>query len=570
MHFPIFSHPLVRTLFTSGLLLAASGCPKQPSTPPGTGTAPASTAVKAAEPRPIVYGFTDSPDTLLPYRRANEVSRHLQELIFDGLVNRTQVKKDGRQEFDWALAVKYVEKSDEERKLFSIPLREGVHWHDGHDFTAQDVAFSWRALAESKAPMAGWLRAFIVDVVAVDKHLVQMKLHCERSEEVVKELLSSFKILPAKAKIGNQTQELPADLSGGGLSDDFAFHPVGTGPFKLKDDFQPGSARLEANLDYMRGPPVTRTLFGKRIEDASLLVKNLAKGDVNFVADVSPGSFRQLDSASLKSARYFPYQFHAIFYNIERGSLRNLAFRRAVTAATNKEELAEKLFPGKSGDLSEFINKSLFPHNYEQVVAEPAAYGSSLSYNVDQAKEFLRTSKQRPSFSLLISSQKDGEAVKQLAEAYQQQMRNVGIEVRILDESESRYMSLLRPREGAGDSSPEYEAALVLVSGLDHFYDIRSLFQAGGKRRTGLPPLLEPVARGDRELAAQLMAFGGTISFDRIAEITRRIHRAVDSATPFCPLFSLPRQAYFPKTASRVNVHPEVGFGDVRMWSFGE
>src|SRR4029079_14895613 len=125
-------------------------------------------------------------------------------------------------------------------------------------------------------------------------------------------------------------------------------------------------------------------------------------------------------------------------------------------------------------------------------------------FDAKRAKESLQKSRQRSAFTLLISSAKDGRAATALAQEYKQEMAAAGSDVIVIDEGESRYLSLLR-RSGA--SAPEYEAALVDVVGFDHFYDVRPLFADESARRSGMPALLAPTAKSDEGLRAALAAF---------------------------------------------------------------
>jgi peptide/nickel transport system substrate-binding protein len=565
-----------RRLLVVAAVLAAGGLgcklkkrgPDGEELPAAASSASSASAAKSGDGRgALEYGFTEGADTLVPYRPGNETSRYLQELVFDGLVNRIDVRSDGRQEMDWVLGESYAEKSELERKDVIVNLRRGVRWHDGHPFSADDVVYSWRALAESRAPMAGWLRAFISELRKVDENTIELKLNCERSPEVAKELLSSFKILPAKAKIDGDEVTLPTDLSGGGVADDFSYRPVGTGPFKVDGRFQTELTRFAVNESYVRAMPALRAITARRIEDYDLLVKRLSTGEITLATDVRPESFSALEGKPVDKKKFYPYRFAAVFYNGERGAFRNPSFRRAVTSATNRSALAEKVFAAgaeaKGVDAGEFVNTSIFPHNHEQVLANAKAFETTTPFDLKRAKEWLQKSKQRPGFTLLVSSAKDGRAATAFAQEYKREMAAAGIDVIVVDESESRYHGLLRRNDGA---APEYEAALVDVTGFDHFYDVRPLFLGDDARRAGLPPLLAPVAKADDHLREALKDFGETIAYEKLGDITRRIHESVEASGAVCPLFTLPRYAYYSRSLSRVTIHPEVGFGRVQMW----
>ncbi|MFR1214892.1 MAG: ABC transporter substrate-binding protein [Acutalibacteraceae bacterium] len=68
----------------------------------------------------------------------------IQSIIFSGLM-----KYDGNNKPVADLAESY--EYDENTKTYTFHLREGVKWHDGEVFTADDVVFTYSALTEDKS-----------------------------------------------------------------------------------------------------------------------------------------------------------------------------------------------------------------------------------------------------------------------------------------------------------------------------------------------------------------------------------------------------------------------------------
>jgi peptide/nickel transport system substrate-binding protein len=122
-------------------------------------------------------------------------------------------------------------------------LKQGVQWHDGKPFTADDLVFNWEYAADSAtgAVTAGSYRG-IEKIDKVDSHTAKLTFakpvaywaqpFCGGTGQIVpKHVFEPFK--------GAKSREAPANLK-----------PVGTGPYRVVD-FKPGDAiRAELNPNY--------------------------------------------------------------------------------------------------------------------------------------------------------------------------------------------------------------------------------------------------------------------------------------------------------------------------------
>lgn len=500
----------------------------------------------------ITYADTESPNSLMPCQRdrLNAPGSYLSELVFDGLVNKVGIKPNGQQRFKWALADTWQEKgfSAEERRIVEVVLFPGVHWHDGRKFTADDVIFSWKALKESNAQMKGWLISFIKSINKIDNRTISIQLHIERSEEVVKELLSSFKILPRFIMHNNSEKELPTDLNSEGFAQDYAWKPIGTGPYKV-EDFKITSATFKANEDYFLGAPKIKQFFFRRIEDYHIMVKSMLDKSVHVAMNIHPESSDRLLNSNFRQRKIYPYSFYAIAYNLNRYPFKSIKYRRLINQATNKIDLAKEMFHVK--DVTAFINASVFPHNYQYVQdCEDNSFDSAISFNPKKAGKKLKRLRQKKAYTLLVSSELDGARVQNMANSYKQMMKNLDIQVSISDQSSSQYFAMIKQKN--------YDAVFVHFKGFDHFYDIRSLFSKKGK--------MNLFYCNNKKLKKCLKEFGKTISYEKLTHITKDIHKIVESYVPACFLFTLPEYTYHDNRIGSVIIHPEIGFAKANHW----
>ena len=129
---------------------------------------------------------------------------------------------------------------DEEGTRLTLNLREGVRWHDGKPFTAQDVKCTWDLLQGKTTeklrlnPRKGWYRN-LEAVTANGDHEVTFRL--KRPQPALLALLASgfSPVYPCHVP--------PRDMRQ---------HPIGTGPFKFVE-FKPNERITVArNRDYWK------------------------------------------------------------------------------------------------------------------------------------------------------------------------------------------------------------------------------------------------------------------------------------------------------------------------------
>ncbi len=510
----------------------------------------------------LVYFPNKRPDHLVPILNMNEEAKYLCELIFDGLVNKTTVR-DGREHYQWALVAEegYREEDPWNRKLITIYLKKGVLWHDGREFTADDVIYTIKAIRQSSSPLNSWLNTFIewIKPVEGNNYKIKMKLKVERSKEAFMELFAPIKILPKWYTYQGRQIELPFNLNDGSeVSREFEFSPVGTGPYRIKERGTQERVLLSVNqtIDYRyhlltdnATDPGAKFIRMEVEKDPIKAVKELKKG-LGLIFDVKEDFFKDLQDEPLDYQTYLPYSFYAIIYDTRKSPFNDHHFRKAVTCATNKEELAKKYIAQPDLMSRQVINWSIFPASSGYIQFNPDGFLEANTFNVHRARQYLSNSTvENRKFRLLICSQYDGERAKRLAETYKGMMNAIGIEIEIDDVSAPLYDSKL--------DKGDFDAAFYEFKGFDHLFDLRSLFGRGE---------LNYWQVYDNNLEALLNSFAATLDWEERVRLAQQIHTRIDNITPGCFLFTVPRRAYYSKRLTNVSVHPEVGFSTVETW----
>jgi peptide/nickel transport system substrate-binding protein len=174
-----------------------------------------------------------------------------------------------------SLATRWSESAD--GLTYDFELRQGVKFHNGDPFTAEDVKFTFERYKGAGAPL---LKKKIKDVEVVNPHHVRFHLPEPWTD------FMTFYGSPATG-VGwivpkNYTEKIG--------SDKFKEQPIGLGPYRFVS-YQPGvELVLEANTDYWRKTPHVKRLVMKSVPDATTRLAMLKKQE----ADVTYGLYGAL------------------------------------------------------------------------------------------------------------------------------------------------------------------------------------------------------------------------------------------------------------------------------------
>jgi len=180
-------------------------------------------------------------------------------------------------------------------------LKRGVKWHDGKDFSADDVVFTAQYAGDPAAAMTTVNVYKDIRVTKVDSHTVRVDFP-KPTPFWAEPLVGSVGLILPKhvfeAYMGAKSRENPANLKA-----------VGTGPYKVVD-FKPGDTlRAAANMDYhVANQPAFDTLEikgGGDATSAARAVLQTAEFDVGWNLAVEDVILKQLEGAGKGNMRFF-------------------------------------------------------------------------------------------------------------------------------------------------------------------------------------------------------------------------------------------------------------------------
>jgi peptide/nickel transport system substrate-binding protein len=234
-------------------------------------------AQAAAQPRPggtFRMAYSAALDTLDPQATLNISAQQYSTMVFDNLTSL-----DAHNQPVPELALKWT--PEQHGQEWVLDLRQGVRFHHGTEFTAEDVVATIdRAYDKSLALNATGAFGPVQTARAEGKYRVRLVM-TQPFGELPVALANRWARIVAKDRI-----------------DKLKTAPSGTGPFRVTD-FQPGaSLTMSRNADYwMKGRPYLDVAKQVVIPESVAQQAALRSGDVDFVNAISAETFLALRGA---------------------------------------------------------------------------------------------------------------------------------------------------------------------------------------------------------------------------------------------------------------------------------
>ncbi len=226
-------------------------------------------------------------------------------------------------------------------KVYSFTLREGVKWHDGKPFTAEDVVFSLNLLKKVH-PRGRSTFANISSIAAPDARSVVITLSQPAAYLIRAFASTETPIVPKHIYEGSEAAANPNGNA-----------PIGTGPFKFKE-WQRGNYILyERNPDYWGKPePGISQLVVKIIPDAAARSIAFESGSVDF-GYRTPVALSDLDRLKkLPNLRFetrgasYSFNVTRLEFNLDNPYFKDKRVRQAVAHAIDRKVILNTIHYG--------------------------------------------------------------------------------------------------------------------------------------------------------------------------------------------------------------------------------
>jgi peptide/nickel transport system substrate-binding protein len=303
----------------------------------------------------ITVGMVLEPPNLDPTAgAAAAIDEVVYANIFEGL---TRFASDGSI-VPW-LAREW--ETSEDGLTWTFHLQEGVTFHDGTTFDAEDVKFSLdRARAEDSANAQKQLFAGISEVTVIDPLTVQITLSAPNGN------------LPFNLAWGDAVIVAPESAATN------ATNPIGTGPFTFVNWVQGDRVEIARNPDYWGEPVALASATFRFISDPNAAFAAMMAGDVDaFPNFPAPETLSQFENDPRFRVIVGSTEGETILaMNNRQPPLDDVRVRKAIAHAINRQEIIDGAMFGYGTP----IGTHFAPHHPDYVdLTAQSAYDPELS-----------------------------------------------------------------------------------------------------------------------------------------------------------------------------------------------
>ena len=311
-------------------------------------------------PKELRVGISTEPWDLDPAIRTDTGSGYIIKNVYDPLI---ELDQNNQPTCEFALCKEW-ELKDEARTIV-VTLREGVTFHDGSDFTADDVKYSieWQLDDENEAPNKELLGP-IESIEVIDDHTLQVNFENPYTGVLQEWTRVLDGIVPEGAHGERSEEKGVAGFAGTDLSRE----PIGTGPFKFVEWVSGSHITLEPNNEYwaegVPAPGIDRVVF-EIIEDPAAMQAALIGGSIHIVDKVPFRDFATISQMpGIETKRIPGIQTQLIYINLgappfgvsedqvgnEEEIARAKNLRKFLFHAIDRNAIADTLFYGMASN----------------------------------------------------------------------------------------------------------------------------------------------------------------------------------------------------------------------------
>ena len=297
----------------------------------------------------IRFAYDQVPENIDPYFNNVRIGVIIGQHVWDTLIYRDPTTN----EYKGQLAKSWKWLDD---KTLEFELRQGIKFHNGEEFDADDVVFTMNFVAKPENKVVTQNNVnWIAGAEKIDKFKVRIKL--KRTFPAAIEYLAGPVVIHPNeyyAKVGPQGMNTAA---------------IGTGPYKVTQHVVGKSVRLERNPDYFKESPKPAAKVGKVdirfIPDRQTQIAETLAGGVDFIMNVPPDQAAQIKAVphlAVKSGE----TMRIVFLNLNtldggpQPALKDLRVRQAIHHAIDREAMVKQLV----GDGARVLNAICYPSQF--------------------------------------------------------------------------------------------------------------------------------------------------------------------------------------------------------------
>ncbi len=289
-------------------IIFVSGCTREP---------------EIKSPENITVGFLADAKKLLPLFASDSASAEISGYIFNGLTKYDKnIKIIGDLAESWDISPDGL--------TITFYLRKNVKWHDGVEFTADDVLFTYQTVTNPNIPTPySSIYGPVERVEKIDKYTVRIIY-----KEPYAPALESWGmgILPRHFLEGK-------DIT----SPEINRNPIGTGPFMIEEWVTGQKIVLKAFDEYFEKAPNIKKFIARIIPDNATMFLELKFGGIDYMGLTPPQYKLQADTEFFnkyfQKFRYPSFGYTYLGYNLLDPKFSDKRVRQAISHAINKKDI---------------------------------------------------------------------------------------------------------------------------------------------------------------------------------------------------------------------------------------
>jgi peptide/nickel transport system substrate-binding protein len=377
---------------------------------------------------------TDAPPkSMNPHAFSSDANLSYMSNFFDGLLQRPA--PDGK--LSPALAVKWKRLDG---TTWKFDLRKGVKFHNGNDFTAADVKFTFERMKDPQYSKLLNIANSIASIETPDDYTVIFK---------------TVKPVPWFAETMHQNFIVDMESSKDRDDGDYNTRPIGTGAYKFVEWVKGSYVRMMANEDYWEGAPKYKNVDIRPITEEATRFAALAGKQADIINGVPVTLIERIEKMAHVKLISRPAR-RAIYMDIsnkEGTPFADVRVRKAIAHAINEDEIIEKVMRGQATPAAQVPD-------VPTVGYVPGL--KRLSYDPALAKKLLADAGYPDGFAITVAGPNDRYVNdEKICEAVAKYLAKIGLKV-TLD---------VKPKSIFFDELSDYKHRFYLIGWFDGSYD---------------------------------------------------------------------------------------------------
>lgn len=304
-------------------------------------------AIEGTEPQQggeVIVHLQTEPPSLLPARHSDLIGTRVTKHRIQEFLLSVDPYDHPEYSFQPELAAEMPEVS-EDGLVHTITLRQGVKWHDGEDFNADDVIASYDMIRHEET-LTEHMNSYLAELDSYEKlDDFTVRFTWKRPYFLAFDVYETIPIYPEHILSTCEGIEFnEADTN------PLMRHPIGTGPWKFVEWESHERIVLERFDDYWGDKPHLDRIVFRIVEDSNVPIQLAERGELDVVMRIPAERWAEMDNPYLREnyhrSRFQENNYGWIGWNLERPFFSDRRVRQALTMLVDREGIIASILHG--------------------------------------------------------------------------------------------------------------------------------------------------------------------------------------------------------------------------------